>query len=87
MEHFLSGKTTHIADCQSFVQELMDGTLVTEIFVDDVVDEVLNGFSNSKQITCPICKATIDLISQDLESESNFYFCANCGFTLPKPRK
>ena len=42
---------------------------------------------NSKLITCPICKATIDLINQDVESESNFYFCANCGFTLPKPRK
>jgi hypothetical protein len=59
---------------------------VTEVFVDDVVDEVLKGFS-SKLITCPICRATIDLIGQDLESESNFYFCANCGFTISKPRK
>jgi len=65
----------------------MDRILVTEVFVKDVVDEVLNGFSNSKLITCPVCKATIDLIGQDLEMESNFYFCANCGYTLPKPRK
>ena len=69
------------------MQELVDRILVTEVFVKDVVDEVLNGFSNSKLITCPVCKATIDLISQDLESESNFYFCANCGCTIPKPRK
>ena len=62
----------------------MDGTLVTEVFVDDVVSEVLNGFSNSKLIPCPICKATIDIISQELESESNFYFCANCGFTIKR---
>ena len=65
----------------------MDGILVTEVFVNDVVDEVLNGFSNSKLITCPVCKATIDFVSQDLESESNFYFCANCGCTIPKTRK
>jgi len=60
---------------------------VTEVFVEDVVDQILKGFSNSKLIPCPICKATIDLIGQDLESESNFYFCANCGLTLPKPRE
>jgi len=60
---------------------------VTEVFVDDVVDEVMKGFSSTKLITCPICKATIDLIGQDLESESNFYFCANCGFTINKTRK
>ena len=60
---------------------------MTEVFVNDIVEEVLNGFPNSRLITCPICKATIDLISQDLESEANFYFCANCGFTMPKPRK
>ena len=58
-----------------------------ESLTDDVVDEILNGFSDNKRITCPICKATIDVISQDHESESNFYFCANCGLTLPKPRK
>ena len=69
------------------MQELVDRILVTEVFVKDVVDEVLNGFSNSKLITCPVCKATIDFISQDLEMESNFYFCANCGCTIPKPRK
>jgi len=65
----------------------MDGILVTEVFVNDIVNEVLNGFSNSKLITCPICKATIDLISQDLEMKSNFYFCANCGCTIHKTRK
>jgi len=65
----------------------MDGILVTEVFVNEIVNEVLNGFSNSKLITCPICNATIDLISQDLEMESNFYFCANCGCTIPKTRK
>ena len=65
----------------------MDRILVTEVFVEDVVDQILKGFSNSKLIPCPICKATIDLIGQDLESESNFYFCANCGYTLHKPRK
>jgi len=54
---------------------------------DDVVDEILNGFSESKPITCPICKATINLISQDIEAKSNFYYCAKCGFTLSKPRK
>ena len=60
---------------------------MTEVLVDDIVNEVLNGFWNSKLITCPVCKATIDLISQDLEMESNFYLCANCGCTIPKPRK
>jgi len=65
----------------------MDGLLVTEVLVNEIVNQVLNGFSNSKLITCPICRATIDLIIQDLESESNFYFCANCGFTIPKTRK
>ena len=63
------------------------GVCVTEVFVDDVVNEVMKGFSITKLITCPICKATIDLIGQDIESESNFYFCANCGFTINKPRK
>jgi len=43
--------------------------------------------SNSKIITCPICRDTIELISQELESASNFYFCANCGYTIHKPRK
>jgi len=65
----------------------MDRILVTEVLVNEIVNEVLNGFTNSKLITCPICKAAIDLIGQDLESESNFYFCANCGYTLHKPRK
>ena len=60
---------------------------MTEVFVDEVVDEVMKGFSLSKLMMCPICKATIDLIGQDLESESNFYFCANCGFTITKPRR
>jgi len=60
---------------------------VTEVLVDDVVNEVLNGFWNNKLITCPICKATIDLASQDIEAKSNFYFCAKCGLILPKPRK
>ena len=69
------------------MQVIMDRILLTEVFVKNVVDEVLKGFSNSKLITCPVCKVTIDLISQDLEMESNFYFCANCGYTLPKPRK
>ena len=41
---------------------------------------------NSKIVTCPICKATIELSCQDRESASNFYFCANCGLTLPRPR-
>ena len=59
---------------------------MTEIFVDEVVDEVMKGFSCSKMITCPICKATIDLIGQDLESDSNFYYCANCGFTINKQK-
>ena len=54
---------------------------------DYVVNEILNGFSDSKPITCPICKANIDLANQDIEAKSNFYFCAKCGFTLPKPRK
>jgi transcription elongation factor Elf1 len=52
----------------------------------DVVDKILNGFSDRKLITCPICNATIDLASQDIEVKTNFYFCANCGLTLPKPR-
>ena len=60
---------------------------MTKLFVDDVVDEVLKGFSSSKLIMCPICRSTINIIGQDLESESNFYFCANCGFTIRKPRK
>jgi len=54
---------------------------------NDVVDEILNAFSDRKMITCPICKATINLISQDIEAKSNFYYCAKCGFTLSKPRK
>ena len=43
--------------------------------------------SKSKIIACPNCRATIDLIGQDIESESNFYFCANCGLVISKPRK
>jgi len=58
-----------------------------ESLTDDVIDEILNGFSDSKMITCPICKTTIVLISQDIEAKSNFYYCAKCGFTLFKPRK
>ena len=57
---------------------------MTEVFVDEVVNEVMKGFPMNKLIICPICKATIDLIGQNLESESNFYFCANCGLTLHK---
>lgn len=53
----------------------------------DVVDKILNGFPENKLITCPACKATINLASQDLKAKSNFYFCAKCGFTLSKPRK
>ena len=53
---------------------------LTEIIFDDVVNEVLLGFDNKKLVSCPICKACIDLIGQDLELESDFYICANCGF-------
>ncbi|MEJ2240576.1 MAG: hypothetical protein P8Y18_00305 [Candidatus Bathyarchaeota archaeon] len=53
----------------------------------DIVEEVLQGFSIKKIITCPICKATIDCISQELESESNFYYCANCGYTTKRSKK
>ena len=63
------------------------GMLMTKIIVYDLVDEILNGFSKSRLITCPSCKSTIDPISQDLESESNYYFCPKCGLTLPKTRK
>ena len=63
------------------------GVWVTEVFVDEVVNEVMKGFSGGKLVMCPICRSTIDIIGQDLESESNFYFCANCGFTINKPRK
>jgi predicted RNA-binding Zn-ribbon protein involved in translation (DUF1610 family) len=58
-----------------------------ESLTDDVVDKILNGFSNNKPITCPICKATIVLINQDIEAKSNFYYCAKCGFVLSRPRK
>ncbi len=58
-----------------------------ESLVEDVVDEILNGFSYNKLVTCPICKATIVRVSQDVEAKSNFYYCARCGFTLSKPRK
>ena len=53
----------------------------------DTVEEILQGFSIKRIITCPICKATIDCISQELESESNLYYCANCGHTIKKPEK
>jgi len=43
--------------------------------------------TQSNIVICPICKATIELSCQDLESVSNFYFCANCGLTLPRPRE
>ncbi len=56
------------------------GINLTEIIFHDIVNEVLSGFDNKKLVTCPICGASIDLICQDLESESNFYICANCGF-------
>jgi transposase-like protein len=58
-----------------------------ESLADDVVDEILNGFSYDKPIICPICKAAIVLVSQDIEAKSNFYYCAKCGFTLSRPRK
>lgn len=48
------------------------------------IHKIESADNNSELITCPICKATIDLMSQDLKSESNFYFCANCGLVLPK---
>ena len=57
---------------------------MSELFVDSLVSEVLDGFPNNKMINCPVCRSTIDLIAQELESESNYYFCANCGFTLAK---
>ena len=57
---------------------------MSELFVDSLVSKVLNGFTNNKMIKCPVCKAIIDLIAQELESEANYYFCANCGFTLEK---
>ncbi len=58
-----------------------------ESLTDDVVNKILNGFSYNKPITCPICKATIVFINQDIEAKSNFYYCAKCGFTLSRPRK
>ena len=60
---------------------------MTEVFVDEVVDEVINGFHGDKVISCPICRAIIDLMGQDLQSMSNYYFCANCGFTINRPKK
>ena len=57
---------------------------MTESIVKDIVNEVLNGFSQNILIPCPICKATIDCVGQDIESDSNFYFCANCGFSIKK---
>ena len=57
---------------------------LTEIIFHDIVNEVLLGFDNKKIVTCPICGASIDLIGQDLESESNFYICANCGFKIKR---
>jgi hypothetical protein len=50
----------------------------------DIVEEVLQGFSINKIISCPICRATIDCIGQELESDSNFYYCANCGFSIKR---
>jgi len=58
-----------------------------ESLADDVVGEILNGFSYNRAITCPICKDTIVLISQNIEVKSDFYYCAKCGFTLSRPRK
>ena len=57
---------------------------LTEIVFHDVVNEVLSGFDNKKMVTCPICRASIDLIGQDLESESDVYVCANCGFKVKR---
>ena len=62
----------------------MGVVLVSEIIVSSLVNDVLKSFSNNKMINCPVCRATIDLIAQELESESNYYFCANCGFTIEK---
>jgi len=58
-----------------------------ESLTSDVVDKILNGFSYNKPIICPICKATIVPISQDIEAKSNFYYCAKCGFVLSRPQK
>lgn len=57
---------------------------MTNVFVDDVVDAVLNGLTFERLLTCPLCKATIDPKCQDLESDSDIYLCANCGFTVPR---
>jgi len=50
----------------------------------DVVNAILNGFSENKLITCPICKNTIDCRKQDVETKSNFYYCSKCGFTISR---
>jgi transposase-like protein len=58
-----------------------------ESLTSEVVDEILNGFSNNKPINCPICKAKFVLINQDIQAKSNFYYCAKCGLTFHKSRK
>jgi hypothetical protein len=60
---------------------------VTKRLVEETVDEILFNFTLGKLMTCPICRAIMDLTGQKLESDSNFYFCANCGFTIAREMK
>jgi predicted RNA-binding Zn-ribbon protein involved in translation (DUF1610 family) len=60
---------------------------VTKRLVEETINEILNNFSLGKFMTCPICRAIMDLTSQKLDSDSNFYFCANCGFTIAREMK
>jgi len=63
---------------------LEESTELTEFVFEEVTGEVLSGFNNSKLVACPTCRAILDLIGQDLESDSDFYECANCGFKIKK---
>jgi len=57
---------------------------LTEFVFEEVTDKVLSGFNNTKLVACPTCRAILDLIIQDLESDSDFYECANCGFKIKR---
>ena len=50
----------------------------------NIVDQILKGFSDIEIITCPICKSLIDCTGQDVKTNSNFYYCKKCGFTVSR---
>lgn len=82
------GKTALIVRSPSLhVGNYGEATKKMESLTSEVVNEILNGFSNNKSIICPICKAKFAFINQDIQAKSNFYYCAKCGFTFHKSRK